>query len=121
MVGVTLMGCSPKVVAPAEVQYRDRVEYRDRYVRDTIYESLTEHIYHKNDTIFQEVVKYKYKEFLKYDTVYITRTDSIHVTDIIVREKELNGFQRSMIMTGIMAIIVLAVGVFLFIKNKIKL
>lgn len=76
-----LVGC--KTVAPLqpaqEIVYRDRVEYVDRYQRDTIYQRDAEHTYTVGDTVYVDRWQYKYKEIVRYDTINITTTDSIYI------------------------------------------
>ena len=104
-----LVGC--KTVAPLqpaqEIVYRDRVEYVDRYLRDTIYQRDTEHTYTVGDTVYVDRWQYKYKEIVRYDTSYFATTDSIFIEKSIYIEKPPNKAQKFLMRMGILFISIL--------------
>lgn len=118
LMGAVLTDCSPRMTTPT-IEYRDRVEYVNQYVRDTIHESVTEYIYTKNDTIFQEKTKIVYKERTVRDTVFKELTDSVpYPVDVPVYvEKKLNWFQKTLIWTGGIAIILIIVFILIKLRN----
>lgn len=72
LLSLLLLGCNKTVYVPVE---KVRVEYKDRYLRDSIqvYDSIF--VKEKGDTVWFEKYKYIYKDRLKTDTVCIV--DSI--------------------------------------------
>lgn len=109
-----LVGC--KTVQPTkEVVYQDRVEYIDHYYRDTIFQKETEHIYTQGETVYVDKVLYKYKEVMRYDTIYYSNVDSIYVDRVEYVEKPLKNWQRTMISFGI----VVMIAVFVYFGFKI--
>ena len=104
-----LVGC--KTVAPLqpaqEIVYRDRVEYVDRYQRDTIYQRDPEHTYTIGDTVYVDRWQYKYKEIVSYDTIYFATTDSIFIEKSIYIEHPPNKAQKFLMRMGILFISIL--------------
>jgi len=108
LMGCALTGCSPRAVQPS-VEYRDRVEYTNNYVHDTVYESHTDYIYAKNDTIFHETSQYIYKERLVHDTIVRESVDSIsyRVEVPVYVEKSLKGWQKFLMWAGAVSLLAL--------------
>ena len=73
----TSCGASRTVVREGAVrtEYIDRMrEHRDSiYVQDSIY------IFSKGDTVFRDRVRYRYRDRLLRDTVYLHKIDSVYV------------------------------------------
>ena len=76
-------GC--KTVKPVIVE-KTKTEYRDRYVRDSVFYRDTTRIHTRGDTVFVDVVRWR--ERFKTDTLLIHKTDSIPV--IVEVPKEVN-------------------------------
>lgn len=93
------------------------IEYRDRFVRDSIYNRDTLRVYQKGDTIFNEVIKWR-ERFLT-DTVTVIKTDSIDVVvEKIVEVNKLTWWQNLQInATRVLLVIILILGFILFIKR----
>lgn len=67
-----LSGCSPKMTPyPVEVK---KIEWRDKYIRDSIFEKEYINTYQKGDTVFKDRYVYVYKDKIKNDSVYICDT-----------------------------------------------
>ncbi len=77
-----LVGCKSKSYIPVTQQLHDSV-YVDRFHRDSVYlhDSVFVNRWVKGDTVFVDkvVTKYKYKDRWRYDTVAVTRRDSVQV------------------------------------------
>ncbi|MDD4700521.1 MAG: hypothetical protein PHV07_09790 [Oscillospiraceae bacterium] len=76
-------GCKSVQFVP--VEYRT-IEYKDRYVIDSIYNRDTVQIYIRGDTVFNNVVKWR--ERFKVDTLTYFKTDSVPV--IVEVDKYIN-------------------------------
>ncbi|MCC8145633.1 MAG: hypothetical protein LIO93_04170 [Bacteroidales bacterium] len=103
-----LLGCKTKVqYVPVESV---RVEYKDNYLRDSIFMYDSIHIKEKGDTVFMEKLRYIYKDKLIRDSVFIC--DSIAVpyeVEKIVREKYVSSFQSFQIWCGRILLLALVV------------
>ena len=67
-------GCKSVQFVP--VEYRT-IEYKDRYVIDSIYNRDTVQIYVRGDTVYNNVIKWR--ERFKVDTLTYFKTDSVPV------------------------------------------
>ena len=82
-----LWGCTKRIYIPVTNTITE-VEYRDKFVRDSIYLSDSVLIEKKGDTVFNTKIKYKYiSKFIK-DTVSIR--DSVYIEKTIEVVKEVN-------------------------------
>ena len=74
---VVLSGCKTQT----KIQYvpieQTRIEYRDNYLRDSIYLQDSIYVREKGDTVFVEKYKYLYVDKIRYDSIF--RYDSIPV------------------------------------------
>ena len=67
--------CKTKTVyVPVETV---KTEYKDKYIRDSIFQKELVRIYQRGDTVFKDSIVYKYKDKLKSDSIFIH--DSINV------------------------------------------
>ena len=66
--------------------------YINKIQRDSIYHRDSIYIRDKGDTVWVERYKYLYRDKLRYDTLYLSRTDSIKIPYPV--EKELTRWQR---------------------------
>ena len=77
-----LWGCTATRYVPVPSVSVDSV-YVDRFHRDSVYlhDSVFVNQYSKGDTVFVDkvVMKYKYKDRWRYDTISIMRADSVQV------------------------------------------
>lgn len=83
----TVFGCTKTVYIPV-TSTTTEIEYRDKFVRDSIYFSDSILIEQKGDTVFNTKVKYKYISKLVKDTVSIR--DSVYIEKPIEVIKEVN-------------------------------
>lgn len=117
LAGTSAAGCSPKVVT--RIEYRDRIEYQDRYVRDTIHETETVNIYSEGDTVYQTRTQLVYRERTIHDTAYVQRTDTIPYPVNVVEyvEKPLKDWQKGLMAVGALTLLALA---FIFVIKILK-
>lgn len=81
---ILLTGCKTTYV-PVETV---RTEYRDKYLRDSIYLHDSINVYQKGDTIYKDRWRYEYRDKIVKDTVNVT--DTIPVVVEVVKIKEVN-------------------------------
>lgn len=81
---ILLTGCKTTYV-PVETI---RTEYRDKYIRDSIYLQDSIIIRETGDTVFQREVRYIYKDRVRVDSIFIQ--DTIPVIVEVIKEKEVN-------------------------------
>ena len=84
-------GCKTKtVLVPVK---ETKIEYRDRFRVDSVYNRDTVQVYGRNDTIFKDVIRWR--ERFKLDTVSVVRIDSIPYPVEVIREvNKLTKWQR---------------------------
>ena len=77
-----LSGCKSVQYVPVETVMTDSV-YVDRYLRDSIYQRDSVYVnrWTAGDTVYQDkvVLKYIYRDKVKYDTVAVLRSDTVGV------------------------------------------
>lgn len=79
---ISFIGCKANtVLVPVK---ETRIEYRDKYRIDSIYNRDTIEMYKQNDTIYKNVIKWREK-FVK-DTINIVKIDSIPYKVEVVKE-----------------------------------
>ena len=84
VLALLLVGCT-KYIPVTTIQ--KEIQYKDRYVRDSIYTSDTTRIYESGDTIYNDRIKYIYIYKELRDTIYYSRVDSIPYTIEVVKTK----------------------------------
>ena len=93
---VLLVGCTTTKYVPVPSVSVDSV-YVDRWLRDSVYlhDSVFVNHYSKGDTVFVDkvVTRYKYKDRWRFDTVAVTRVDSVQVPYPV--EKELSWWEET--------------------------
>lgn len=82
--GLILFGCKTTYVP---VEYKT-IEYVDRYVLDSVFHRDTVRIEKRNDTVFNEVIRWR--ERFKVDTISSVRIDSIPFTVEVEKIIEVN-------------------------------
>lgn len=91
-----LCGCKTVRYVPVETVRTDSV-YVDRFARDSVYlhDSVFVNRWTQGDTVFVDkvVTKYKYKDRWRFDTVAVTRVDSVQVPYPV--EKELSWWEET--------------------------
>lgn len=90
------VGCKTVSYVPVTQQLHDSV-YVDRWLRDSVYlhDSVFVNHYSKGDTVYVDkvVTKYMYKDRWRFDTVAVTRVDSVRVPYPV--EKELSWWEET--------------------------
>ena len=90
------VGCKTVSYVPVTQQLHDSV-YVDRWLRDSVYlhDSVFVNHYSKGDTVYVDkvVTKYMYKDRWRFDTVAVTRVDSVQVPYPV--EKELSWWEET--------------------------
>lgn len=106
-------GCSPRVVETVVVRTDTLVQTKlekDSVVhRDSVYV----HEWQKGDTVYMEKVKWmtRWENHLKHDTLYISKTDTVAVKDVVVKEvaKPMGWCAKTFMIVGIVASLILIV------------
>lgn len=105
-----LAGCKSVQYVPVETVRTDSV-YVDRYLRDSIYQrdSVLINRWTAGDTVYQDkvVLKYIYRDKVKYDTVAVLRSDTVRVPYPV--EQELTKWEQVRLDVGGWAIAVVVV------------
>jgi hypothetical protein len=120
---VALAGCKTREVVVTE-HHTDTLRLVQHH-RDSIYlhDSTFVREYIQGDTvrIVTEMWHTKYRDRLKTDTLYRSRTDSVPVPYPVVKEvkKPLNFFEKAMMGTGIASIVGLLFYFFLYIRKRL--
>lgn len=96
---IAFFGCRPKMIyVPVE---NTKIEYKDKYIRDSIHLYDSVFLKMKGDTVWFEKYKYLYRDKLRIDS--FIKMDSIQVPYPVEVEKEvnrLNSFQSFQIWCG---------------------
>jgi hypothetical protein len=72
-----LTSCKTKTVyVPVETV---RTEYKDRYLRDSIYLKELVRIYQRGDTVFRDSIVHRYKDKIKNDSIFMRDTIRIPI------------------------------------------
>lgn len=119
-------GCSPRVVETVVVRtdtlIQTRVEKDSVVMRDSVWVNQTQ----RGDTVWVEKVKWvtKWENHLAHDTLYISKTDTVRVKDVVVKEvkKPLVWWQKLLIWVGsstlVFFIIFIVIGIIRFMKMR---
>lgn len=90
-----------------------KTEYKDKYIRDSIFQKELVRIYQRGDTVFKDSIVYKYKDKLKADSIFIH--DSINVPlpypvkgDTVYINK-LNWYQKASVWFTSLVLVALAI------------
>ena len=124
ILSVTLVGCKTKEYVPIVEHHTDTLRLVQHH-RDSIYlhDSTFVREYIQGDTvrIVTEMWHTKYRDRLKTDTLYRSRTDSVPVPYPVIKEvkKPLNFFEKAMMGTGIASIVGLLFYFFLYIRKRL--
>ncbi len=107
LIGI-LVGCSKTIHVPVET-ISTRIEYCDRFERDSIYIHDSVSFVQKGDTVWLEKWHTRYRDKLFRDTTYINKVDSVAIPYLV--EKQLSRWNQFKIDYGGWAIIVVFVTV----------
>ena len=109
-----LASCAKTVYVPVNTT---KTEYRDNFVRDSIFLYDSIFVKEKGDTLIFEKYKYFYRDKVVKDSVFIN--DTIKVPYPVEKIKEVNvlkWWQRYLMITGFLSIAIF--GIWLFLKLK---
>jgi hypothetical protein len=101
-----------------------KIEYRDNFVRDSIFRYDSVFVKDKGDTVFMERYRYLYKDKIIRDSVFIQDTVRIPYPVEVVKQVKapLTGWQNFQVWCGrIILSILLLVGIYFVLKLKKKL
>lgn len=87
-----LTGCKTRHITSESV--KTDTQYIDRFHRDSIFVRDSVYIREKGDTVWLTKWRTEYRDRFIRDTIYITKTDSINTVVEVVKEKQLNWWQR---------------------------
>lgn len=110
LIFILLMCVSCKPVERIVTQTEYKTEYRDRIQKDSIYVQDSVMIREKGDSVWIREVKYKYVDRFLRDTVNITDTVKINITDTkYVTTNKIYWYQKFPMYIGWIAILLCAV------------
>ena len=118
-----LCGCRTVKYVPVPSVSVDSV-YVDRWLRDSVYlhDSVFVNQWMKGDTVFVDkvVTRYKYKDRWRFDTVAVTRVDSVRVPYPV--EKELSWWEETRMHSSPILVAIVAVLAFIiaWLVKKLK-
>ena len=123
IIASAICGCTTtRYVTVPEYHYKDSIH--TIYKRDSIYNRDSIFIYSKGDTIFHEHYNVKYKEYLRTDTINLSKTDSIKVPYPVTKTvtvHKMYSFQKTFMWIGIAFIAGILVYLIWKLKGKIKI
>lgn len=98
-----------------------RTEYKDKYLRDSIYLKELVRIYQRGDTVFKDSVVYKYKDKIKNDSIFIRDTIRVPypVKGDTIEVNKLKWYQEASV--WFTSIVLIALAVYLGIKYRGKI
>lgn len=102
-----LIGCTKTVYVPVESV---RVEYQDRYLRDSIYRYDSVYFAVKGDTVWLEKYKILYKDRFFRDSIFIQDTIQVpYPVNKIVEVNRLRWYQQTLMWIGVGALFILMI------------
>lgn len=107
---LSLCGCKQVEYVPVHLETKDSI-YLTKVVHDSVFVGVEKVTKTVNDTVYIKETKYKYKEKVLIDTVYIERMDSVQVPYPV--EKKLSKWEQACVSYGGEAIIVCFVLMFI--------
>lgn len=107
-----LCGCKQVEYVPVRIETKDSL-YLTKYVHDSIYVETEKETVTKNDTVYVTNTRYKYKEKVINDTMYVERVDSVQVPYPV--EKKLSRWEQTCVNYGGEAIVICVVFLFVII------
>lgn len=101
----------PVETVKTDTMWQNRIEHDSVYIHDSI------SIIDKGDTIRLEYWRTKYKEKIVYDTVYVSRTDSIQVPYAVERKltmwEQIKKVSVSLIVLGLFVLVIFVIVVWI--------
>ncbi|MBD8390501.1 hypothetical protein H7X66_17785, partial [Dysgonomonas sp. BGC7] len=109
--------CKPQYIPVESI----RTEWRDKYIRDSIFEKEFVRIYQIGDTIFKDSIVYKYKDKLVKDTVNITDTIRVPypIKGDIIEVNKLKWWQEASV--WFTSLVLVSLALYLSIKYRAKI
>lgn len=101
ILSVLLSGCTTTEYVPIETTKTDSV-YISLLSRDSIYVHDSIYVREKGDTVYIDKVRYRYKEKLRVDTIYMEKTDSIRIPYPV--ERKLGKWEETYMVVGRIAL-----------------
>ena len=122
VVAVALVGCKTKEYVPVVEHHTDTLRVVQHH-RDSIYlhdsTFVREYIHGDTVRIVTEMWHTKYRDRLKTDTLYRSRTDSVPVPYPVIKEvkKPLSLIEKGLMVTGIAALTAILIFFFIHVKK----
>lgn len=121
LVSAIWFGCSTTKYIPLE-SVRYDTTYVNKYQYDSIYKRDSIVVRDKGDTVFIEKYRYLYRDKLLRDTLYFSKTDSIHVPYPVERKLtrweqfkvDIGGFAVSAVVVAVLIVF----GIFVYKQKK---
>lgn len=117
VVVVFLNGCKTVKEVPVKVT-ETQIEYRDRYLRDSVFTHDSTIIYMKGDTQFVYRDRFQYRDRYLHDT--ICKVDSVPYPVYIKEKEDLGDFDKIKIKLGGYAILLLIILLFVCIAWLVR-
>ena len=117
-IATMLYSCKSVKYIPVETT---KIEYRDKFVRDSIFRYDSVFVKDKGDTLILERYKYLYKNRIVKDSIFINDTIQVPYPVEVVKQVKapLTGWQNFQIWCGRIALVVLLLlGVYLVLRLK---
>ena len=98
-----------------------RTEYKDKYIRDSIFQKELVRIYQRGDTVFKDRFIYVYKDRIKNDSIHIRDTIRVPypVKGDTIEVNKLKWYQEASV--WFTSIVLIALAVYLGIKYRGKI
>ena len=119
-IALLFCACGTTQYVPIETT---RTEYRDNYLRDSIYLRDSVFIKEKGDTLIVEKYRYLYRDKIVRDSIFINDTIRVPYPVEVVKEvkKPLSSWQNFQVWCGRIALVVALLAILYFVlklKNK---
>jgi hypothetical protein len=121
VIATSLYSCKSVQYIPVETT---KIEYRDNFVRDSIFRYDSVFVKDKGDTVFMERYRYLYKDKIIRDSVFIQDTIRVPYPVEVVKQVKapLSGWQNFQVWCGRIALaVLLLVSIYFVLKLKKKL
>jgi hypothetical protein len=118
VIATSLYSCNSIRYVPVE---STKIEYRDNFVRDSIFRYDSIFVKYKGDTVYFERYKYLYRDKIIRDSIFKCDTIRVpHPVEVIKQVKApLTGWQNFQVWCGRIAlVVVLLVGLYFVLKVK---
>lgn len=118
MLMIAFASCKQIQYVPIETV---KTEYKDIFVKDSVYLKDSIFVSQKGDTVFYTKFQTKYKYKYLRDSVFINDTVTVKVPiPTVVKTNELSWFQKSLMYSGVLAILFLLLYIFFKFRKTAK-